>query len=186
METKKKKIKFVGTLLVAGIFALILCSFASAIGFSTIYSETNPVTAAPGETVEIQVHTGIAPTDSEMKVQVSLTEGGEIAALTDGDGTYDLKPGSLVPVSIRITIPSSAAEGTRYNIGLVVRSVTPSEGGMVSISGETGTSFPVIVKIPTAETPAPETGSSALWWAITIVVVLAIVVILYLLLKKKK
>lgn len=170
-----------------GIFTIFFCYFVSSIGFSIIYSKNNPLILAPGETKDIQVYAGNSPTEGDMKLKVDLTEGGEIASLTDSDTTYDVKAGGLVPVNIRIRIPSNVAEGTEYTVGLVVRGITPA-GGTVSIAGETGASFTVLVQkpvTPVIETPQEERIGAG-WIILGIIVIIAVIIIIYFIIKSRK
>jgi len=183
MKNKQNKKRIFEILLIFGIL-LINFSLINAMGFSTAFDDSYPFVIAPGETKDMSVT--LSSTDP-LKVGVTLTSGSEIATISDTE--YDLGVGEMIPVNLKIEIPDNVAEGTKYKISLLARDITPA-GGTVSLAGEVGVSFTVLVQkpAPVEETPAPveEEGISTIWWVLGIIVIIAIIAIIWFVVKNRK
>lgn len=180
---KQKNRKLLGSLLILGFLIISFCFLVSGLGFSNIYYETNPLVIAPGETKNIQLTlSSITPA----KAKVSITEGGEIATITDETGEYDVS--NSAAVNIRVSIPDNAPEGTQYKVDLIARDVTPTAGGSVVFAGETGAAVYVLVQTPVitaSETPQEE-GIGTGWIILAVIAVIILIIVIYYIIKKRR
>lgn len=191
--TMKNKIPNWKFLASAVLLLVLACSFASAIGFSSSFDKEHPLEVYPGETKDTSI--GLKSSDSEgnVVIKASMQDNAGIATLTDKTLEYSVSPGisGSKLVNIRVKIPEDTAIGATYLIKIEFIDITPSAKNAGTVSLKTGSlaSLPVkVVEKPAepVETPVPETGSNALWWALVLIVIAAIIIAIYLLLKRKK
>jgi hypothetical protein len=187
MEKLNKKITLsffvVATLLVSGFLV-------SGIGFSFVYSRERPVIVAPGESKDVQLYLQVSPEEGDRVIRASISKGQNVISLIDDSLDYSVSPGDGTPVNIRVSAPSSAVEGDRYDVTVTFTDATPSEDtGTVVFGVAASQSFDILVQVPPPEpeAPAPPAEEGGIGWLIVILVlIVAIIVIAYFLLKKKK
>jgi hypothetical protein len=181
-------------LVIAIIGILLVIPVISALGVSSDYSSESPLTIAPGEirTVEIlRLKSGTADENKgNLEIKAELIDGAGIASLVGGD-KYSITPISDGKVNVKITIPETAAEGTKYSVVFKFTDVTSSNNeGMVSFSKSTTVTMPILVQktIVSEEQTAlekPDNGSMS-WVIIVIALIVIIAIVAYLFLSKKK
>lgn len=188
METINKKIGL--NFLVIGIFAVMLISLVSAIGFSS-NDKTSPLQVYPGEIRNININ--IFPSSAEEGNRIaraSMEDDAGIATITDSSLDYNLIVGQNTPVNMRINIPSSVAVGTGYVVKIRTTDITGTGGGG-TVGLTTGSLISVYLKVvekpaaPVTETPAEEKISTG-WWILGVIVIIALIVIIYFIIKSRK
>ena len=178
MKINKKK-KVIESFLIVGMLAMLILPLVSAIALTGDYTADSPVKIAPGETKEIVFRRMQNTGDTDITVELEMTEGSEIASLI-GESSIVVPAGTLdTEVKLIITMPE-VAEGTEYSVAIKFTELALDEGDMVSMTKSKISSIAVLV-----ETPAePEEGISTIWyWIIAIIIV---IIIIWFIMKKKK
>ena len=159
------------------ILILLIIPFVSAFGVNSQYWDTNPLVMYPGETREIQLTLQNMVGEKDMSLQAEISEGKEIASLTDKSNTYLVPFGKKdVPVNIKVIIPSDAKIGDKKEIMLLFKELNNEQGGMIQMSGSVGTKIPILIKSQeeTEWEIVDETPEINIW---PFVIILAIIVI---------
>jgi len=122
-----------------------------AFGISSSYWVGNPLKLNPGESRTVGFTLQNMGTTEDLRVRVDLALGNEIAKLEKNE--YLVKAGTKdTVVSIDFKIPSDAIPGTKYNIQLTTKTITPGGTGVVFGTGM-DSSFEVEVIPKAAEIP---------------------------------
>ncbi len=151
---------FTAYIFCAFVFVFFSCSFASAFGVSTIYSDNFPLRIQPGQVKEtFFLLSNVVEGDSDVIIDSQLIAGTEIANLINENNRYTLTYGAEVEVPIRIEIPQEAVAGTKYRVGMMFLPV-PLEAQEANIQFlvNIGKSFPVVVIGEGAEADDIERG----------------------------
>ena len=162
-------------------------------GVSSPYWSSMPLEMAPGETkdVELVLTNG---EDTEDNVVVSLEGGNEIAEIISGV-SYTVPPKSnTVKLVLKVTIPSSANIGDKYDVRLNVQSTGGQEGaGTVQLGVGYNVKFPVVVVSEVAEVPEVSAGESAprgrvaaVVSAVVIIIIIIIIILVWWLLRRNR
>ena len=179
-------------LLIAFLVLIVSTSVVFA-GVSAPYWSSRPLEMAPGETkdVELVLTNG---EDTEDNVVVSLEEGSEIAEITSGT-SYTVPPKSnTVKLALRVTIPSSANIGDKYDVRLKVQSTGGQEdAGTVQLGVGYNVKFPVVIisevvevsEVSAAEA-APRGRVAAVVSVIVIIIIIIIIILVWWLLRRNR
>ena len=180
MINKKKKCLEVFLVMV---LVITLSLVSASVGISKEYYEGAPLKIGPGETKEAVWGLIIASEETEDKtLEFEMIDGSEIASL--------LQDSIVVPagsrdneIKIRVSIPETVAEGTKYSITVKVKDVSASEGtGMVTMTESQTSSIPVLVEKTEEETPST---LSTTWIIVGIVVILLIIIVVWIMKKNQ-
>ncbi len=168
------------------LIAVVYCSFALAGGFG-IYSDygtNNPLIVAPGgeASIKIELMNG-EQINGTMLAKAELLNSEGIATLADSNLEYSLPYMVRVPVNIRVSIPATAAEGTRYKLNFRFADITPSAGGGTVSLGTSSTVFVDVLVQKPAETPEK---ISIGWIILGVIVIIAAIVLIYFIVKSRK
>ncbi len=175
---------------------LILLSLASfnAAGFGIVmpYWEGRPLTVQPGETRDVALKLQNVG-EEDLKLEVRLTEGSEIARITDKSLTYTVLGGNTdTRINLRISVPQNDTIGTQYRVGVSIKDISSKGSGMVQLTNTIDKSFDVVVgsespvpKAEPVETPKPTEGLSLLT-ILVVIAVLAVIAVALLLFAKRE
>jgi uncharacterized membrane protein len=114
-------------------------------------------------------------------VKVNMLEGSEVAALTDESDTYTVAPGDIIPVNLKITVPSNSTVGETYNVRLEFITATPGQSGQFGFGTGQEQSFTVVV----GEKIIPEKQNTGALLYIIIGILLVLVIMVLVLIKRK-
>ncbi len=179
----KKGITF---LAISFVVLVSLSSFASALGVSLGPSRNNPLLLAPGESLSLPVNLQNVAGEEDVTVQLSVTNGGEIASTENKE--YLLAAGSSSNYAqVLIEIPENAPIGSEYSVTLSLRTVTRDSGNGIAFGSALDISFPVrVVDKSAQEQPAPSRENLTAFFAVVIALIIVLWAILRYLRKKKK
>ena len=177
-------------LLVFTIFALIAVAVSvQALGTSSAYHSTNPMTLKPGETRQAVIGlTNTAGEPQNVTMVAEITKGSDIAKLTEPEKQYFVPFGSSndIGVTYTVTAPLIDPAGKSYNIEITITTVTPGTGGGVILGQSIVTVIPVIIASPTGEVSQKKGISTEMIVLIgLIVIVIAAIIIVILSMRKK-
>jgi uncharacterized membrane protein len=165
-----------------GIITLFLISFIAASGVSGPYWEGFPLSLAKGESQVVSFNYYNFEGTEDIRVQVSITSGSDIASLSEESYLIEAGVNKFIPITIKM--PADAQAGETRKVGLLFKTITPSQTGMVTLGTGQTWAFDVVTK----EEEAKQSSSSGL--AVTLiglaVIVLALVIVAFLLKKKRK
>lgn len=160
--------------------AFFLISSISAAGIVSPYWKDNPLYMNYGETKIVNFKLQNMVGNEDITVKAKITQGNDIASLLTE--TYTAKAGTsntLIPITI--TIPKDYDKSAQV-VELEVTTVTPAQGGMVSLGSGWTTSFNVIL----SEKPVSKNSLLGLIIILAIAIILALIIILVLLKRKKR
>ena len=193
-----KRILF-GCVMVSTIFFILIIEISlvnAYLAVTTQYSNNYPLQLSPGESIE-----------TFFKIQNEFEEGGQdliievipgesnIAVFTNNELIYDIPSGESISIPIKITIPKEGAEGTKYTVSALFKSIPSEKEGTVGFVINIGKSFPVIVlaspeERAIEEVPSDKTKQGFLIWIILIILMITIIMVVVILilytLKKNK
>ena len=173
------------------IIALVL-TLNLVIAFSPIsgYSQQNPLGLYPGEEKEVIIHIYPTPEEGTISVEAAITQGMDIASITDESNIYSSSLAGEGLVHVKVSVPSTATIGSEYIVkSRFVDKNQESTTGTVGFTIEATNTFKVVVveKSPvTEETPQAEAEGNLMWWIIGIIVVIIIIAIIWFIIKKKR
>lgn len=131
--------------LITFLFLLIIsfsANFIYAFGVSMSYGPGKYLIMQKGETKDIQMD---LQSQTSIKIKSEIIKGKEIASFIDKNPVYDVSPGKLVPVKIKIKIPKDFNE-EKPNLVFLFTDITPSsEEGSISFMPGSEVSLPVII-----------------------------------------
>lgn len=189
---KTKQISGIGMILS---LVILMTSFALAFGVSSPYWKENPVPVYPGEEKTIYLgYQNMGDSVEDLNVRAEISKGGEIASLSVLDyfvaaNTRDTQ------VAVIVFVPESAVIGTRYEVTVTSRTVTPGTEGGVGLGIGMDTTFDVLVvekpveKQENVPIELAEKNSSTILVAIFVLIAVIVIAIILLVLinsKKKK
>jgi len=169
------------------LIVLVACiSLVNAFGIYSPYKEDNPLRIAPGETTNVSIGLQNMPPvgNDSITLRAEITNGTEIATLTDASNEYTVPLGSYGGVNIKVTIPSTDPIGKTYTVSVSLTTITPGQSGSVAIGQSVENSFPVIVSTRANEQGTTEKAFPL--WVLIVVIVIVIAIIIWLLSKAKK
>jgi len=149
---------------------------------TTQFSNNYPLQLFPGETIDIffKIQNVFEEGGQDLTIEV-IPGDSEIAVFEDNDLTYELPLGESINVPVEITIPEGDAEGTKYTVGALFKSVSGQEGGIVGFVTNLGKSFPVVVVEEPKESPeAAYSYVRSIWLVIVSGLILGILAVLIL------
>jgi hypothetical protein len=154
METIKKHLL---TALVFVSILLLSVSYVSAFGIVMPYWEGRPLILEPGDTKDVALRLQNVG-DTDITVQVTLTQGSEIAKILDESTTYTVPKGTTdTAINLRVSIPTTDQMGGSHTIAVSIKEVGSKGGGMVQLTNSIDKSFKVEVNTkPAPPAPAPE------------------------------
>jgi uncharacterized membrane protein len=165
------------------VFLILGISFVSAFAVGGPYMPNKELILSQNSgTTDLQftLQNGGGATEA-ISVKASILGGSEIAALTDENDVYTVAPGDIVPVNLRITIPSNATVGKTYNVRLEFITATAGQGGQFGIGTGEEQSFTVVV----GEKIIPEKQGNGALLYIIIGILLVLVIMVLVLIKRK-
>lgn len=154
-----------------GILILISGS-VSAFAVSSAYWKENPIIIYPGETKDIQLILQNMAGTEDISAKGAITEGSEIARITDAEDVYLVPLGGKTIVNIRVSIPEDAEVEDEYSLRVSFTTLATESAGPLGFSSGIERVFPVIV----VKEPRPETAPWIIYLAVGILVALMIVV----------
>lgn len=171
------------------IITLVL-SLNLVLAFSPIsgYTEQNPLKISPGEEKEMIIHIYPTPEEGTINVKATITEGMDIASISDSSDIYVSSPTSEGLVHVKVSVPSSAAIGSSYTVKTqFVDTAQIPAAGTVSFVIQPTNIFKVVVVEKPVEAPATSTGTSNVTaWIIVIALVVAVLAVVYLIVRRRK
>jgi hypothetical protein len=163
---------------------VILLPLISSSGVATPYWDENPLKMSPGESVTVTLSLQNMVGEEDIKVKAELSSEGNIAALVDPNPEYSVPFGrDNVPVSIKITIPSDAQVGTKYDISASFRQVSDETGQMLHVASAFTSELPVEVvgvgESPVKEEPkAPEKTNNMFTYVLLLLGIVLVVIVI--------
>lgn len=158
---------------------ILISSSVSAFAVSSAYWKENPIIISPGETKDIQLTLQNMAGTGDLNARGVITEGSEIAQITDADNIYLVPLGGKTPVNIQLSIPEDEEELEEEYILRISFTTLSTDAGGFGFGTGVERMFPVII----AKEPEPKMAS----WIIYLVVgALIIVLIIFSAMKKKK
>lgn len=141
---KKIKQKFsINRMLVSLILIIFLVQIITASGVSRPYWDEYPLKLAPGESKIVQL-TLQNTDDKDMTFKATINS--EIAELNDKSDEYFVPSGETEKkVNVKVEVPENAEIGTEYKVRFNFNQISPSEGGMISMTSAFSVNFPVEV-----------------------------------------
>jgi len=159
------------------VFATLISS-VSAFGVSRSYLEKGMLILQPGQTMNFHYTLQNMMGDSDLLVTAALTNGSEIAQITDTTTSYLVKKGTAnTTVNLRLSVPSDATIGTVQEVTITFTATASGAGPGVKM----GTAIEENINVVVGK--VVEKGIET--WML-VVGAIAIVLILILLLKPKK
>ena len=181
-ENFKLKIILIFLFLILTFFPLI-----SASGVAVPYWDGNPLKLAPGESTIVSLILQNMIGNEDLSFEAAIIGGNEIATLTDNNNVYLVDFGnSNVPVNLKISVPESAAIGSKYDATVSFKQVASGEGGFLRLATGFTTKIPVqVVGEQESELYLPEEAGNKNIFIILAVAVLIIVAIVVVMRKKR-
>lgn len=178
----KHAYKTSGRILLAIILFLLASLTTTAFGIVMPYWEGRPLTMHPAETKDVSLKLQNVGGD-DLKLEVTLTQGSEIAKITDKSLVYEVPKGNTdTKINMRVSIPENDPVGKEYKIGISIKDISSKGAGMVQLTNTIDKTFDVVVETRSAipkdgavEMPKPAKDNN-LW--LTVVIVLAILAII--------
>jgi len=161
------------------VFAVLTISFISAAGIVSPYWESYPLEMHFGETkvAEFTLQNTVGTEDITVKAEIK--EGQNIATLEKD--TYTAKAGTAdTKIPVTITIPKNFDKSVQQ-VKLEVRTITPDQGGMITLGAGWTTSFNVIL----SEKPVEKNTLIWMIFALIIALIILILIILFLVYKRR-
>src|SRR3989338_8247833 len=122
-------------LAVAWVVVLLLVPLVSGFGVTAPYWKEKPLRLWPGQSADVSLLLQNMVGNEDIRVQVKLVEGGEIAALVNADLTYDVPLGRKdVAVPLHLLVPDDAPAYGDYRIGVSFTRIASNEEGMLQMS----------------------------------------------------
>ncbi|MHA1667484.1 MAG: hypothetical protein ACTSUR_02405 [Candidatus Heimdallarchaeaceae archaeon] len=169
------------------IAVILLSSYVYAFAVSTPYWKDNPLIISPGETKDFKLTLLNTAGSENISVKGVISEGSEIAEITDTETTYIVPAGGRTEVNMRVTIPSDANMGGSYNVKVTFTTITEGKAGTFGLGSSIEQGFDVIVsekkKVESAGVPEVPATTSMVYWILALIVV--IVVVAFLIIRKK-
>ena len=185
MLSKIKNLIFVSILLI--IFSLNVNAFAVTV--PPWASSSQQIQMYLGETKDIEMQLQNMMDDYDITAVANITNGSEIASLTDSSNEYLVPQGATdVKANLRISIPETASTGSNYTIDVTFQKTGGPGGEGVQLQGSVTQRFNILV----AEQPAPEPISEEttqeqvpLKTVISLILILIIVIVVIFFIFKK-
>jgi len=152
MILSKLKSKFKITLAIFLVLSLI--PLASAFGVTSPFWDKRPLVIHPGDEQQLTLVLQNMVGGEDLVFKASVTEGKDLAKITDADLEYSVPFGSSdVPVNLLISIPKDFPHGNDQKVGVsFTQIVTNQEGKMVQMGGGVKTIIPLqIVPLETSD-----------------------------------
>ena len=190
----EEKINFRAEIL-AVVFVILLCGYASAFAISSFYWRENPLNLTIGETKDIQFTLQNNIGGEDLNIRARIIKGSEIAKISDASNEYLLSFGGVQPVvHVEVSIPNDAKIGDVYTLEIIFDTVKKGTSGGLGFGASISRGFKVNVvekPKPPEEVVLPEKKPllQTIYLVIILVVILAIIIVtiaLFNLLKKKK
>jgi hypothetical protein len=156
METKSKTLI---AAIFAGIFVVLLLNNAFAFGISSFYYQG--LKMYPGETKDIKLILQNQNEKKDITVRTLMTNGSDIAKLTDPSNIYTVPYQVNKEVHIEVSIPESAKPGDSYTITFDFSLMKNSDEGGLNFGMAIGKNIEVTVIEPVAPEIKPEVPSEA-------------------------
>ena len=139
----KKKIYL---LMVSFLVVASLISSVSAFGVSRPYLEKGMLIVQPGQTMDFDYTLQNMLGDSDLLVTASLTNGSEIAQITDQTTSYLVKKGTAnTVVNLRLRVPSDAVIGTVQKVTITFTATVSGAGQGVKMGTAVEENIDVVV-----------------------------------------
>lgn len=176
--------------IVSLVLLVAVMPFASAFAVTTFYWEPDkPLVVKPGESADVFFQMQNMVGSQDKTVKAAVTGGSEIAAITDQSDIYKVPAGRKdVNVNVKVSIPKTDPIGKRYTVGLVVKEIQETEGGMVEFSSSIGSNIPVYVgstQSPAENVAVPSVESSLVYYLLGGAALLAVLVSIAIYLRKR-
>ena len=174
------------------IFVLMIAMPMSvkALGINSAYFPGNPLTLQPGETKTIGLGlTNLAGEPQNFTMIAEITQGVEIAQLTEKDKQYSVPFGTDndIAIGLTVTAPTEAPIGTEYSVEVIVTTITTGAGGGVVLGQSIGKTIPVTIVSPTVEiTPTKQALPAELIILIILIIIVLVAIIMAIISMKKK
>lgn len=159
---------------------LLLASFTSAAGVASLYNRANPLEMNYGETKVINLNLQNMVGNEDVTFEVSVKEGSDIASLDQTRYTVAAKTADTI-VPVTISVPENYPENVK-RVEIDVKTVTPDQGGTVTLGTGMTVSFNVIL----SEKPELASSSAGLIIFLIIAVIVLLLIIIFFLIKKRR
>jgi len=172
------------------VLVLLSISFVSAAGVTAQYwngPDPNPLNLNPGETRDIQYFLMNQIGDENITIRADVVNGTDIAKITDASNIYKVPKGTKdVAVNVRVSVPTTAKLGDKYDVGLVFSTISEPKAGSFSILSAYERHFDVIIPLPAASQPVTQAETNGSSWVITLIVLAIVVIVLAILFLQRK
>ena len=172
-KLKSKKIKQRYNLGIA-ILLISMLSIPNALAFavSTAYWEGSPLKIMAGETKDIQVVLQNMAGGENITVKAKISEGEDIAKISDASDIYEIPLGTKKEVNIQIKVPENYKIGGKDSIKLSFTTITTGTGGGFGFGSSIDKTIPILIVNKKGEAKEP----TNLWLVVLIIGILIVVI----------
>ncbi len=136
------KILKINKKIVSLILIILLSNYVYAFAVSSTYWKDNPLELLPGETRNTHITLQNLVGENDITAKITISEGFEIARLTDSSNTYFIPFGTKKQVNLRVSIPNKT-KIYNYNVKLILTTV--EETGEFGLGSSIEHNIPVVV-----------------------------------------
>jgi hypothetical protein len=187
MRTNKIN-KIIGSLSIAGVLVILLFSFVSALGISSVISDDQDLEASSGQEVIVEIKLSNQDAEDGATFKGEIIKGSEIVSI--GKEKYYVPYEEVVIAEMKVKIPESAEIGQTYDV-IYKFSQVPNADDMQGItfsqSFQSGFKINVVPEKPIEPVvvSTPE-GLSKTTIILLILSIIVIIVIIFFLIKRRK
>ena len=168
------------------ITALFLINFISAFAVSSPYmGEEKQLNMYPGQEKDLEFSLQNEAGDP-IQIGASISEGNEIAKISDDKTIYTIPAGIQVKVNVKLSIPDNAPLGSKYPVKLSFSTATSGETGEFAFGSSIEQDFNVVIGKEEVKTPGTANQTSKIIYMVIGVLVIAAILITIFLVRRYK
>jgi LPXTG-motif cell wall-anchored protein len=161
---------------------LLVMNSVYALAVSSPYWNDNPLTISPGESKDFQLVLKNNAGAEEVTVTAEISQGADIAVITDAVKTYTAPAGGDAVINLRVSVSPESPLGGSYPVKLSFKTVTSgNQGGAVGIGSAIDQNIPVVI----VEKPKAPATNNTTWYLVVGVIILVVIIALVMMRKKR-